>query len=130
MATTFSLVPFSASTDFIGVSIASTTLATPTTVHTAQASTTLPDLVTLYLQNIDTVARPYTVTWGAVTATTGPMSGVILPGSFQTIVVQKPIRNALVIGVASVTMTWIDGVSYTGSASKLIAHGSVQRQLT
>lgn len=130
MATTYSIVPFSGSTDFRGVSIASTTVATPTTVHTAQASATLPDLLTIDLENIATVPTPYTVTWGGVTATSDVMTGVVLAGQTLRICTQKPIRNALVIGIASATMTWVDGVSYTGVATKLIAHGHVQRQLT
>lgn len=130
MTTTYSIVPFSVSTDFKGISIASTTVATPTAVHAAQASATLPDLVTLDLENIHTAAVPYTVTWGGVTATADVITGVVLPGSMVRICTQKPIRNALSIGVASATITWVDGVSYAGAASKLIAHGHVQRQLT
>ncbi len=130
MSTTYSVVPFSGSTDFRGISITSTTVATPTTVHTAQASATLPDLLTLDLENIATVATPYTVTWGGVTTTADVMTGLVLAGQTLRICTQKPIRNALVVGVASATITWIDGVSYTGVGTKLIAHGHVQRQLT
>lgn len=125
---TFTIVPFSGSTDFKGISITSTTVATPTTVHTAQANATLPDLLTLDLENINTVAVPYTVTWGGVAATSDVMTGVLLPGETLPICKQKPIRNSLVVGIASATMTWIDGVSYTGVGTKLIAHGHVQRQ--
>lgn len=130
MTTTYSIVPFSGSTDFRGISVASTTLATPTTVHTSQASATLPDLVTLDLVNTHTVAVPYTVTWGGVTGTSDVLTGLVLPGQTLRVCTQKPIRNALLVGVASVTLTWVDGVSYTGVLSKLIAHGHVQRQLT
>lgn len=130
MATTFSIVPLSGSTDFKGIKI--TTTASPgDTVHTAQASTTLPDLVTLFLTNTDTSARPYKVQWGG---TTSPddfrFIGVLLPGETREICRQEPIRNALVIKVASITMTWVDGVSYTGAANVIVAGGSVQRQLT
>ncbi len=130
MTTTYSIIPLSGSTDFKGISIASTTVATPTTVHTAQASATLPDLLSIDLENIALVPTPYTITWGGVAATSDVLTGVILAGETQRIVTQKPIRNALVIGIASATMTWIDGVSYTGVATKLIAHGHCQRQLT
>lgn len=132
MTTTYSIVPFSGSTDFKGISIASTTVATPTTVHTVPGSqgATLPDLLTIDLENIHTVAVPYTATWGGVSATGDVMTGVVLPGQTLRICTQKPIRNALVVGIASATITWIDGASYTGVASKLIAHGHVQRQLT
>jgi hypothetical protein len=130
MSTTYSIAPLSGSTDFRGISVASTTVATPTTAHTAQASATLPDLVTIDLENIHTSPVPYTLTWGGVTATSDVMTGVVLAGQTLRICTQKPIRNALVVGVASATITWIDGVSYTGVASKLIIHGHVQRQLT
>ena len=130
MATTYSIVPLSGSTDFRGISITSTTVATPTTVHTAQASATLPDLLSIDLENIHTSAVPFTLTWGGVTATADVMTGLVLPGQFLRICTQKPIRNALVVGIASATITWVDGVSYTGAATKLIAHGHVQRQLT
>lgn len=130
MTTTYSVVPFSGSTDFKGISIASTTVATPTTVHTAQASATLPDLLTIDLENIHTVAVPYTLTWGGVTATSDVLTGLVLPGQTLRVCTQKPIRNSLVVGIASATITWIDGTSYTGVATKLIAHGHVQRQLT
>lgn len=130
MATTYSVIPFSGSTDFRGVSIASTTVATPTTVHTAQASASLPDLLTLDLENTHTAPVPYTVTWGGVTPTSDVLTGLVLSGQTLRVCTQKPTRNALVIGIASATMTWVDLVSYTGVASKLIAHGQVQRQLT
>ena len=130
MATTYSIVPLSGSTDFKGIKI--TTTASPgDTVHTAQASTTLPDLVTLRITNTDTTARPYKVQWGG---TTSPddfgYEGVILPGQTLPICDKTPIRNALVIKIASITLTWVDGVSYTGAANVLVVGGHVQRQLT
>lgn len=127
--TTFSLVPLSGSTDFRGVKVAATS-SPGTTAHTAQASATLPDLVTIDLENTDTVARPYTIEWGGVTNPDDRMTGVILPGSFARVVTQKPIRNALLIKISSITLTWVDGVSYTGAANVIVAHGYVQRQLT
>lgn len=126
----YSIVPFSLSTDFRGISIVSTTVATPTGIHVAQASLTLPDLMHLDLVNIHTIAVPYTITWGGITATADVKTGVLLPGQTLPIFHQMPIRNALSIGIASATLTWIDGISYAGVATKLIAHGYVQRQLT
>lgn len=130
MTTTYSIVPLSGSTDFRGIKI--TTTASPgDTVHTAQASATLPDLVTLRLTNTDTTARPYKVQWGGTTSPDDfAFEGVLLPGQSRLICHQTPIRNALVVKVASITLTWIDGVSYTGAANVLVAHGQVQRQLT
>ncbi len=130
MSTSYSVVPFSGSTDFRGIKV--TTTASPgDTVHTAQASATLPDLVTLKLTNTDTSARPYKVQWGGTTSPDDfAYMGVLLPGQTVKICDQQPIRNSLLIKVASITMTWIDSVSYTGAANVLVAHGHVQRQLT
>lgn len=128
-ATTFSIVPLSGSTDFRGIKITQT--ASPgTTVHTAQASATLPDMVTFDIENTDTSARPYTVEWGGTSNPDDRITGVILAGSFARVCTQKPIRNALVVKVSSITLTWVDGASYTGAANVLVVHGNVQRQLT
>src|SRR5262245_47049632 len=124
----FSIVPLSGSTDFKGIKI--TTTASPgDTVHTAQASASLPDLVTLKLNNTDTVPRPYKVQWGGTTSPDDfTDEGVLLAGQTLTICHQKPIRNSLIVKVASITLTWVDGISYTGAANILVASGHVQRQ--
>ncbi len=129
MATTFSIVPFSGSTDFRGIKI-TTTASAGDTIHTAQASATLPDFLDIDIENTDTSARPYTVQWGGTTSPDDKMTGVVMAGQLLRICTQKPIRNALVIKIFSGTMTWIDGLSYTGAANVLVAHGKVQRQLT
>lgn len=126
MATTFTIVPLTGSTDFRGIKV-TTTATAGTTIHTAQASATLPDLLTVKITNTDTSARPYTLEWGGVTSPDDLMKGVVLPGQTVTVCHQHPIRNSLVVRCFSGTMTWIDGVSYTGAANVLIVHGHTQR---
>jgi hypothetical protein len=124
----FTTIPLSGSTDFRPVKIAATSGA-GTLVHTAQSSTTLSDFVTIEINNSDTVARPYIVQWGGTSAPDdNAFEGVILAGSNETICIKKPIRNALVVRVKSETLTWIDGVSYTGATNILLVSGSVQRE--
>jgi len=126
--TTFTTIPLSGATDYRPIKIAATS-GTGTTVHTAQASTTLSDFVTLEITNSDTVARPYVVQWGGTSAPDdNAFEGVILAGSSETICIKKPIRNALVVRVKSETLTWIDLVSYTGATNVLLVSGSVQRE--
>jgi hypothetical protein len=130
MATTFSVIPLSGSTDYRGIKI--TTTASPgDTVHTAQASATLADFLDIDITNTDTAARPFTVQWGGTTSPDDKIIvGVVLPGQTLRVCTQKPIRNALVVKIASITMTWIDGVSYAGAANVLVVGGKCQRQVT
>lgn len=132
MSTTYSTPPLSASTDYRGIKVVATSLASGTTIHQAQASTTLPDLVCLEAYNSDTVARPLKLGWGGTTSPDDVLAFLLLPGETKVIVHQRPIRNSLIIKAASETMTWVDGTSYTGAANVIsITGGSyVQRQLT
>ena len=124
---TYSIVPLSGSTDFRGIKI-TTTASAGDTVHSAQSSTTLPDHVTLQIENTDTSDRPYTVQWGGTTSPDDKITGFVPAGMCVTVCDKKPIRNALVVKVFSGTIT-VAGVSYTGAANVLVAHGHVQRQL-
>ncbi|TAK98942.1 MAG: hypothetical protein EPO08_17720 [Rhodospirillaceae bacterium] len=122
----YSIVPFSGSTDFRGIKI--TTTASPgDTVHTAQASASLPDHVTLQLTNTDTVDRPYTVQFGGTTSPDDKLTGYVPAGLTVTVCDKKPIRNNLVVKVASISATVL-GNALTGAANVLVAHGYVQRQ--
>lgn len=124
----FTTIPLSASADFEPVKIAATS-GTGTSVHQAQASATLSDFVTLNITNSDTVARPYVVQWAGTTdPDNNAFEGVILAGSTEQICVKMPIRNSHVVRVKSQTLTWIDGVSYTGATNILLVSGSVQRE--
>lgn len=131
MSTTYSTVPLSASTDFRGIKIAATS-SPGTTIHTAQASATLPDLLHLEFYNSDTVPRPLTLEWGGTTSPDDRKTYLLLPGENRVICHQVPIRNALVVKASSITMTWIDGVQYTGAANVIVCTGGsyAQRQLT
>jgi hypothetical protein len=124
----FTIIPLSGSTDYRPVKVGATS-GTGTLIHTAQASATLSDFVTLTISNTDTVGRPFVVQWGGTTAPDdNAFEGVLLASKSKTICVKKPIRNSLIIRVKSETLTWIDGISYTGAADILIVNGEVQRE--
>lgn len=128
MSTTYSVIPFSGSTNFRGIKV-TTTASAGDTIHTAQAGA-LPDLLSIDIENTDTSARPFTLQWGGTTSPDDKITGLVLPGQCLRICTQKPICAALVVKCFSGTMTWVDGVSYTGAANVLVVHGQVQRQLT
>lgn len=89
--------PLSGSTHGRGVKVAATATA-GTLIHTAQASATLVDVVTLYCYNSSTVQiRTLTLEWGGVTAPDDNMKFDIPPGATIPVVVDLIIRNALVI---------------------------------
>lgn len=131
MTTTYSVAPLSGSTDFRGIKIAATS-SPGTTIHTAQASATLPDLLCLEFYNSDTVARPLLLEWGGTTSPDDRLSFVLLPGETRVICHQRPIRNGLIVKASSTTTTWVDGNSYIGAANVIVCTGGsyVQRQLT
>lgn len=125
---TYSIVPLSGATDFRGIKV-TTTASAGDTIHTAQASATLPDHLTLQIENTDTADRPYTLQWGGTTSPDDKITGVIPSGMCLTVTDKKPIRNALVVKCFSGTIT-VAGTSYTGAANVLVVHGHCQRQLT
>ncbi len=113
---TFSKVVLSGSTDGRGVKVAATAIGSGTTIHTAQASATNPDLVTLFAENNDTVARILTLGWGGTTdpddlivLTLVPKAGLVL------LVADLPLRNSLVVKAAA------------DAADKVILFGYVNR---
>ena len=131
MTTTYDIRPLSGSTDFRGIKI--TTTASPgDTIHTAQVSATLPDLVTIDVVNRDSVPRPVIVQFGGTTSPDDYITAIVLPSVTQRICTQKPIRNSLVVKCFSPGggIAWADGVTYLGTANVLVVHGHVQRQLT
>lgn len=133
MTTAFSVLPLSGSTDFRGIKIVGTASngSDATTLHQAAAGT-LPDLLHLEFTNTDTVPRPLTLFWGGTTVPDDVKRYLLLPGETRVISHQIPIRNSLIVKAASVTMTWIDGVSYTGAANVITCSGGSynQRQTT
>lgn len=117
-ATTFNLIPASASTDFRGTKIVATASA-GTTIHTSQASATLTDHLTLIARNSDTVSRPLTIQFGGTTAPDDSMTFLLPSGWTGCILKDWPIRNALVVKGFSGTATFMD-VSYTGAANVIV----------
>jgi hypothetical protein len=90
--------PLTGSVNGRGVKVAA--IATPgTTIHTAQSSATLVDVLTLYAYNSDVQGRTLTIEFGGVTA---PDDNIVvdLPpkgSGMIPVVVDLPIRNSLVV---------------------------------
>lgn len=91
----------SGSTHGRGIKVSATSIGSGTTVHTAVASTTEIDLVTLYAYNDDSSARVLTIGWGGTTdpddlivLTLQPQAGLAL------VTADQPIRNSLVVKAA------------------------------
>jgi len=104
MAGTYLRRPLSGSTDGRGILIAAVATA-GTTVHTAQASATLVDVLTLYAYNANTTVETVTVEWGNASTTDNIVTNVLPTGSggLTPIVVDLVIRNSLVVKVFSTT---------------------------
>lgn len=64
---TYTKVKLSGSTDGKAIKVASTAIATGTTIHTGSSTATTYDEVWLYAQNTDTSAIKLTVGWGGTT---------------------------------------------------------------
>ncbi len=95
---TYTKEKLSASTDGRGIKVAATSIGSGTTIHTAQASATNPDMVTLFAYNSDTVSRILTLGWGGTTdpddlikLTLLAQSGIIL------VVADLYLRNSLIV---------------------------------
>lgn len=94
----------SGSTDGRGIKIAATATA-GTLIHTAQADTTLVDMIRLYAQNNDTVDRLLTIEWGGVSSP-DDLIQVTIPfkSGLFLVVPYLPLRNGLVVrGFAAAT---------------------------
>ena len=96
MAGTYLRRPLSASTDGRGIKVVQTATA-GTTIHTAQASATLVDVVTLIAYNSDTVTRRLTLEWGGATAPDDNLVFDIPAKSTVPLVVDLLLRNSLVL---------------------------------
>ena len=102
MAGTYLRRPLSGSTHGRGIKVVATASA-GTTIHTAQADTTLVDVVTLFAYNSNTTDETLTLEWGGTTAPDDNMVFVVPAGRTIPIVVDGLIRNALVIKAFSTT---------------------------
>lgn len=105
MAGTYLRRPLSGSTDGRGILVVATATA-GTTIHTAQASATLVDVLTLYAYNSNTTVETLTLEWGGVTAPNDNIVVNLLPtgsGGLQPIAVDLLLRNSLVLKAFSTT---------------------------
>jgi hypothetical protein len=107
----FTKIPLSGSTDGRGKKIVATAIATGDVIHTATSDATLPDLVTIFAYNSDTVARVLTLGWGGTTDPDDLIKTSIPSQSGLTIVTADMLlRNGLVIraaaSVANVIVVW------------------------
>lgn len=104
---TYSKVVLSGSTDGRFISVAATAIGSGTTIHTAQASATTPDLVTLFGTNSGTAPLVLTLGWGSTAApdlivqTLNPNTGLTL------LVADLPLRNSLIVKAACPTASTI-----------------------
>ena len=114
---TYTKIPLSGATDFRGIKV--TTVGpvdgSDTTIHTAQASATLPDVVTLFGYNSDTVARWVELGWGGTTSPDDLFRQTIPAASGMILLAELPIRNSLVVVAAAEV------------ANKIIIFGYVNR---
>lgn len=98
---TYSKTAFSGSTNGKGVKVVATAIGTGTTIHTAQASTSLYDLITIFAYNGDTVQRTLTLGWGG---TTDPDNVIILnllsKAGLILVVADLPLDNSLIVKAA------------------------------
>jgi hypothetical protein len=96
MAGTYLRRPISGAADGKGVKVVATG-ATGTTIHTAQASATLVDVITLFAYNSDTVTRRLTLEWGGVASPDNEMAFDIPPKSTVPVVMDLILRNGLLV---------------------------------
>jgi len=99
---TYSKIPFSNSTDYKGIKVAATSIGSGTTIHTAQASATNPDILTIFAYNSDTVDRKLTLGWGGTSSPDDLIDITLQPNAngMTLIVADLPIRNSLVVKAA------------------------------
>lgn len=95
--------PLSGSTHGRGILLTGTNSAGAVTLHTAQASTTLVDVVTLYASNFGTTNIYVSIEWGGTTSPNDILTFDVAPKATTCLVSDLPIRNSLVVeGFASV----------------------------
>ena len=113
---TVARIPLSGSTHGRGIKVVATAAGSATTIHTAQASTTNVDVVTLYAHNSSGSAVNLTLTWGGTTDPDDLIRLSVPAASGLTVLVPDMVlRNGLVIG------------AFAGTANVLTIHGYVNR---
>lgn len=96
-------MPLSASTDFRGIAVAATAIASGTTIHTAAASAVdgTGDEIVLYACNTDLSPHTLTLGWGG-TATIGDNQNfTIAGGATVQVAAGMLLRNSLVLKAAA-----------------------------
>lgn len=89
--------PLSASTHGRGILLTGTGTGSSVTLHTAQASTTLVDVVTLYASNFGTTNLTVSIEWGGTTSPNDILTFDVPAKSTVCLVSDLPIRNSLLV---------------------------------
>lgn len=98
---TYSRLPLSGSTDGKGVKVVATSIGSGTTIHTATSDATLPDNITIFVTNSDTVSRILTLGWGGTTSPDDLIVVTIPSKSGLTLVTTNQVlRNSLIVKAA------------------------------
>jgi hypothetical protein len=101
---TYAKDKLSGSTDGKGILITATAIGSGTTIHTAQASASLFDLITLFASNPNATPYVLTIGWGGTTAPDDEIVQTIQGNSGLLLVVADlPLRNSLVVKGATDT---------------------------
>lgn len=118
MATTVSRIPLSGSADGRSILVAATTSA-GTTIHTATASTTDCDVVTIYAYNSSSASVNLTLQWGGTTSVNDDIKLSIPATSGLTLVIPDlVIRNSLIVK------------AYAGTTNVITIQGFANRVIT
>ena len=118
MPTTVSRIPLSGSTHGRGIKVAATSSAGDT-IHTATASASDCDVVTLYAYNSSASAVNLTLHWGGTTAVDDDIKLSIPATSGLTLVTPDMVlRNSLIVK------------AYAGTTNVVTIHGFVNRVAT
>lgn len=118
MATTFTKLPLSGSTNGKGIKVAASS--TPgTTIHTAVAGTSDWDEIWLYAVNSESTARKLTIEWGETAAPDGNIELTIpAEGGLVLVIPGLLLQNELVVK------------AFSAAANTTIIHGYVHRITT
>lgn len=112
---TYSKVKLSGTTDGKGVKVAATSIASGTTIHTAQSGSAL-DLITLFVSNPNAVDYVLTIGWGGTTSVDNEIIQTVKGKSGLALVIADlPLTNSLVVKASA------------DSADKLVIYGYVNR---
>jgi hypothetical protein len=112
---TISRIPLSGSTDGRGIKVVATA-SSGTTIHTATASASDCDVVTIYAYNSSASAVNLTLQWGGTTSVDDDIKLSIPATSGLTLIVPDMVlRNSLVLR------------AYAGTANVVTIHGFVNR---